>query len=147
MQSQLAAGNLNEIPWTAKLAATHPQTTSDNSVAVTTNIRAVWLIAKADCAAGLAAALNGPLLGFLRSAPGFAGSLVLHAHKEFRSVMVLTFWEQSAQAAQTRWEEFSAVQRLLSPLVDVCTRVQAYEGKMSAPNGRSAFRSNPMNPS
>jgi hypothetical protein len=143
MQTQLAAEASKEISWIAQLAAPQSHSPAEYSAMSTANIRAVWLIAKPERSANLGAALKGPLLGLLESAPGFAGSMVLYAHKESRSVMVLTFWGKSAQAINTCWEEFSAVRRLLSPLVDVCTKVQVYEGEITAANGLSTVRHMP----
>jgi hypothetical protein len=147
MQQQLTADKLNEIPWMAQFAPKNSKIDAQDSGVSTANIRAVWLIAKPNCTASLAAALKGPLIGLLQPAPGFEGSIVLRAHNESRSVIVLTFWEKSAQAIHTRWEDFSAVQRLLSPLVDVCTKVQAYEGEVSIPKDHPPSRSMPANPS
>jgi hypothetical protein len=98
---------------------------------MSTNIRAAGFIAKPESVDDLANCINGPLMGLLRQIAGFSGAVVLRAHKEGRSVTVLTFWKTEAQAMQTCWEEFSAVCQMLYPLVDVCTRVQTFHGIMA----------------
>ncbi|MGH9572013.1 MAG: hypothetical protein ACRD40_00570 [Candidatus Acidiferrales bacterium] len=98
---------------------------------ISTNIRAAGFIAKPESVDDLANCINGPLMGLLCQIAGFSGAVVLRAHKEGRSVTVLTFWKTEAQAMQTCWEEFSAVCQMLYPLVDVCTRVQTFHGTMA----------------
>lgn len=95
------------------------------------NIRAAGFIAKPESVDDLMDCINGPLMGLLGETPGFSGAVVLRAHKESRSVTVLTFWKTETQAMQTCWEEFSAVCQMLYPLVDVCTRVQTFHGIMA----------------
>ena len=94
----------------------------------TSNIRAVGFIAKPTNIHDLTASMKGQLIKLLRQAPGFAGAIILHAHKESRNVTVLTFWETEMQATDTCWEQFQAVRKLIAPLVDVCTKVQTFQG-------------------
>jgi hypothetical protein len=96
-----------------------------------TNIRAAGFIAKPESVDDLTRCINGPLMKLLRQTTGFSGAVVLRAHKESRSVTVLTFWKTEAQAMQTCWEDFSAVCQMLYPLVDLCTRVQTFHGTMA----------------
>ena len=100
------------------------------------NVRSVGFIAKPDKANDLTICMRGPLVKLLRQAPGFTGSMILHSHQERRSVMVLTFWENERQATHTCWEEFASVRALLAPLVDVCSRVQPFQGTFPEANGK-----------
>ena len=108
-----------------------PNGTSGVPNRISTNIRAAGFIARPDSVDDLANCINGPLMRLLRQIAGFSGAVVLRAHRESRSVTVLTFWKTEAQAMQTCWEEFSAVCQMLYPLVDVCTRVQTFHGTMA----------------
>jgi hypothetical protein len=106
----------------------------------TLNIRAVGFVAKPGSIHDLTAVANGPLMELLRQAPGFVNAIVLHAHKEMRNITVLTLWETETHAMRTCWEEFRAVRKLTSPLVDVCTKVQTLQGMLAEPNDRSTNR-------
>ena len=92
------------------------------------NIRSVGFIAKPGSVHDLTAAVKGQLIKLLRQAPGFDGAMLLHSHKEWRNVTLLTFWETESQAMHTGWEEFQAVRNLIAPLVDMCTKAQTLQG-------------------
>jgi hypothetical protein len=94
------------------------------------NVRAVGFISKPERVADLTACLEGPVTGLLREVRGFASAIVLQSHQEGRSVLVLTFWETKAQAMTNRWEQLSAVRELISPLVDVRTKVQTFQASV-----------------
>jgi hypothetical protein len=111
------------------------QESGNGRVFTSANIRSVGFIAKPDKANELTICMRGPLVKLLRQAPGFTGAMFLHSHQERRSVMVLTFWESERQATHTCWEEFVSVRRLLAPLVDVCSRVQTFQGTFPEGNG------------
>lgn len=100
------------------------------TVRITGNVRAVGFISKPGQIPELKTCIEGPLIDLVRQVPGFAGALVLHAQKESRNLLVLTFWEAENQAANNCWEEFSAVRKLLSPLIDICTKVQTFQATL-----------------
>lgn len=97
---------------------------------ITRNIRSVGFISKPGETQELKGCIEGPVLDHLRKVPGFAGLMILHAQKESRNLWVLSFWEAESQAANTCWEEFPAVRELLSPLIDICTKVQTFEATL-----------------
>jgi len=103
------------------------------TVRITGNVRAVGFISKPGQIQELKTCIEGPLIDLLRQVPGFAGALVLHAQKESRNLLVLTFWEAESLAAKNRWEEFSAVRDLLVPLIDMCTKVQTFHATLPQP--------------
>jgi hypothetical protein len=106
------------------------------TVRMTRNVRSVGFISKPGQTQELKTCLEGPLIDRLRQAPGFAGAMVLHAQKESRNLWLLTFWEAENQAANNCWEEFPAVRKLLSPLIDVCTKVQTFQATVPQPTER-----------
>jgi hypothetical protein len=100
------------------------------TVRMTENVRSVGFIAKPGQIQELKTCMEGPLIDLLRQTAGFAGAMILHAHKESRSLWMLTFWETEDQATNGCWEEFTPVRKLLSPLIDLCTKVQTFEATM-----------------
>jgi len=88
-------------------------------------VRSIGFIAKPDKTRELTACLEGPVSTLLRETPGFAGLMVMHSQHEERNLLVFAFWETEKQAAN-HWEEFSSVRRIVSPLVDVCAKVQTF---------------------
>jgi hypothetical protein len=106
------------------------------TVRMTRNVRSVGFISKPGQTLELKTRLEGPLIDLLRQVPGFAGAMVLHAQKESRNLWVLTFWEGENQAANNCWEEFPTVRKLLSPLIDVCTKVQTFQATVPQPTER-----------
>jgi hypothetical protein len=94
------------------------------------NVRAVGFIARPERVAELTACLEGPVTRLLREVRGFASAIVLQSHQEGRSVLVLTFWETKAQAMKNCWEQLSTVRQLVSPLVDVRTKVQTFQASV-----------------
>lgn len=94
------------------------------------NVRAVGFISRPERVADLTACLEGPVTDLLRQIRGFASAIVLQSHKEERSVLVLTFWETKAQAMKNCWEQLSAMRELISPLVDVRTKVQTFQASV-----------------
>jgi hypothetical protein len=138
MQLQVVTEEPHDIPWMME----SPFAASDDrhTAQVTSNIRAVGFIANPERVNDLTVCMKGPLMKLLRGVPGFAGAMILHSHKESRSVMIFTFWQNETQAMRTSWENFASVRNLLSPLVDLCTKVQTFRGTSSETNGRSAER-------
>jgi len=106
------------------------------TIRITENVRSVGFISKPGQIQELKTCLEGPLIDLLQEVPGFAGAIVLCAQKESRNLLVLTFWETEDQAANNSWEEFSVVRALLSPLVDVCTKVQTFQAVLPQPAER-----------
>jgi hypothetical protein len=109
----------------------------------TGNVRSVGFISKPGKIQELKTCVAGPLVDLLRQAPGFAGAMILHADKESRKLLMLTFWETEDQAGANCWEEFYKVRGLLSGLIDVCTKVQTFQATIRRPierhpQGRSA---------
>jgi heme-degrading monooxygenase HmoA len=108
-----------------------------SAIRAASNIRAVGFIAKPESVHDLTTTVKGQLIKLLRQAPGFDGAMLLHSHKEWRNVTLLTFWETEAQALHTDWEDFQAVRKLISPLVDMCTKVQTFQGTLPEMTSRS----------
>jgi hypothetical protein len=136
MYVEVANEKSHDPSWVFDMLYSNAKREPDNGAAFTTaNIRAVGFIAKPDKANDVTTCMRGPLVKLLRQAPGFTGAMILHSHQERRSVMVLTFWETERQATHTCWEEFVSVRRLLAPLVDVCSRVQTFQGTFPEKNG------------
>jgi hypothetical protein len=104
-----------------------------NTVRMTSHIRSVGFISKPGQIQELKTCLEGPLMEALHQTRGFGGAMILHAQKESRSLWVLTFWEAEDQAANNSWEEFPAIRKLLSPLIDVCTKVQTFQATLPQP--------------
>jgi hypothetical protein len=65
----------------------------------------------------------------LKKQRGFAGVIVLCSVKEPRLILVMSFWK-SEKDAGNRWESSAAVLKMVSPLIDVCTRVHTYQAAM-----------------
>ncbi len=104
------------------------------------NVRAVGFIAKPEKTRELTACIEGPVTGVLQEAAGFAGAIVLHSQSDGRNVLVLTFWETESRTAKNCWEEFEEVRGMISPLIDVCTRVQTFRATAPRRAGGSSGR-------
>jgi hypothetical protein len=128
MQVEAIVERGREIPWLIKSERRTGGIVDLHRAQVASNIRAVGFIAKPEVANELARCLEGPLVTLLREMPGFQGAVILHSHKEWRNVTVLTLWKTENQAMQTCWEDLTKVCDLVYPLVDVCTRVQTFQG-------------------
>lgn len=127
MQIEIGTEAISEIPWAIEepFAAMAFGQCADQ---LGSNIRSVGFIARPDAVEQLTRCIEGRVMKLLRGAPGFSGAIVLHSHKESRSVTVLSFWKTEIQAAHTNWETFSAVCDLIYPLIDACTKVQIFHG-------------------
>lgn len=126
----LAIGDLSETQLAGAFWESESFEEGRETIRMTRNVRSVGFISKPGQIRELKTCLEGPLIDLLCQAPGFAGAIILHAQKESRNLWVLTFWEAENQAAQNCWEEFSAVRKLLSPLIDVCTKVQTFQATL-----------------
>ena len=91
------------------------------------NVRAVEFICKPGKIREVHECIRGPIADLLRSADGFSNAMTLHSHGESRRVLVLSFWETEEQARANQWEDSTTARKLVSPLIDVCTRVETYE--------------------
>jgi heme-degrading monooxygenase HmoA len=98
-----------------------------NSGFRTLNVRAVEFIAKPGKIRDLRDGIRERVVEHLRLLDGFSGAVVLASHKEPRLILVLTFWKSEKEASGNRWEKSPAVRKMLSSLIDVCSRVQTYE--------------------
>ena len=137
MYVEVANEKSQDRSWVFDMLYSNAKREPDNGAAfATANIRAVGFISKPDKANDVTTCMRGPLVNLLRQAPGFAGAMILNSHQERRSVMVLTFWETERQATHTCWEEFLSVRRLIAPRVDVCSRVQTFQGSFPERNGK-----------
>ena len=101
------------------------------------NVRAVEFIAKPGMTSRLQAAIDGFLSRFLAGQFGFAGTILLTAHKEPRRILILTFW-RTHEDCSNRWEFAGDVQRVLGPLIDAFSRVRTYQADISELRQRQA---------
>ncbi|HEY6467606.1 MAG TPA: hypothetical protein VIY69_16510 [Candidatus Acidoferrales bacterium] len=127
MQTEISTEELVEIPWTMEepFAA---MAFGRGAGRLASSVRSVGFIARPDAVRELMTCIEGRMMKLLQKVPGFSGAIVLHSHKESRSVSVLSFWKTETQAIHTSWETFSAVCDLIYPLVDACTKVQTFHG-------------------
>jgi heme-degrading monooxygenase HmoA len=93
----------------------------------TLNARAVELIAKPGKIRDLRNCIRERVVEYLKVQDGFSSAVVLTSHKEPRLILILTFWNTEKEATGSRWEKAPAVRKMLSSLIDVCSKVQTYE--------------------
>jgi hypothetical protein len=115
----------NSNPW----EATTPLAPNRNLGARTLHVRSVELIAQPGRIRQLGSCVRGALMDHLTKQRGFGGVIVLSSLKEPRLILVMSFWK-AEKDAETRWECSAAVLKMVSPLIDVCTRVHTYEAAM-----------------
>lgn len=108
----------------------------EKTVRTVRNVRSVGFISKPGQIQELKDCLEGPLVDLLRQTAGFAGAMILHAQKESRNLWVLTFWETENQATNNHWEESCEIRQLLSPLIDVRTKVRTFQATLPKPAER-----------
>jgi hypothetical protein len=96
----------------------------------TLNARSVEFIAQPGKIRELRSCIRGSLMDYLKKQRGFSGAIVLTSHKEPRLVLVMSLWKTEGDAAGNRWESSGVVLKMLSPLIDVCTRVHTYEAAL-----------------
>ena len=92
--------------------------------------RSVELIAQPSRIHELRDCVQGPLMNYLRKLPGFAGVIVLNSVKEPRLILVMSLWNGEKHASSNRWESSATVLKMISPLIDVCSRVHTYDAAM-----------------
>jgi len=90
------------------------------------SVRSVGFIAKPEKTDELIACLEGSVNEILQQMPGFAGSMILRSQSELRKLLALTFWTTEKHATTNCWERRRPVRQLISPTVDVCTKVQIF---------------------
>jgi hypothetical protein len=95
----------------------------------TLHARSVELVAQPGKTRELGSCVRGALMDHLKKQRGFAGVIVLSSVKEPRLILVMSFWK-SEKDAGNRWETSAAVLKMVSPLIDVCTRVHTYQAAM-----------------
>lgn len=93
------------------------------------NARSVELIAQSRKIRELRNCKRGELMEHLKKQRGFAGAILLNSLKEPRLILAMSFWQAEKEASK-RWETSATVVKLISPLIDVCTRVQIYEATL-----------------
>jgi hypothetical protein len=95
----------------------------------TLHARSVELVAQPGKIRELGNCVRGALMEYLKRQKGFAGVIVLSSVKEPRLILVMSFWKAEKDAA-SRWESSAAVLKMVTPLIDVCTRVHTYQAAM-----------------
>lgn len=112
-------------PWEARTALAP----NDALGVQTLHARSVELLAQPGKIDELRSCVRGALMEHLKKQRGFAGVIVLCSVKEPRLILVMSFWK-SEKDAGNRWESSVAVLKMVSPLMDVCTRVHTYQAAM-----------------
>ncbi len=117
----------NSNPWETRTAL------APNSALGTQTLhaRSVELVAQPGKICELGSCVRGALMEYLKKQRGFAGVIVLSSVKEPRLILVMSFWKAEKDAAN-RWECSAAVLKMVTPLIDVCTRVHTYQAAMPA---------------
>jgi hypothetical protein len=114
----------NSSPWEARTALA-PNTLGTQTL----HARSVELVAQPGKIRELRSCVRGTLMDHLKKQRKFAGVIVLCSVKEPRLILVMSFWK-SEKDAGNRWESSAAVLKMVSPLIDVCTRVHTYQAAM-----------------
>jgi hypothetical protein len=115
----------NSNPW-----ETRPALAAQGALGVQAlHARSVELVAQPGKIRELGSFVRGALADYLKKQRGFAGMIVLSSLKEPRLILVMSFWTAEKDAGN-RWESSAAVLKMVSPLIDVCTRVHTYEAAM-----------------
>ena len=115
----------NSSPWEARSALAP----NDALGTQTLHARSVELVAQPGKTRELGSCVRGALMDHLKKQRGFAGVIVLSSVKEPRLILVMSFWK-SEKDAGNHWESSAAVLKMVSPLIDVCTRVHTYQAAM-----------------
>jgi hypothetical protein len=115
----------NSTSWEARTASA-----PNSALGIQTlHARSVELVAQPGKIRELGNCVRGALMEYLKRQKGFAGVIVLSSVKEPRLILVMSFWKAEKDAAN-RWESSAAVLKLVTPLIDVCTRVHTYQAAM-----------------
>jgi hypothetical protein len=115
----------NSTSWEARTALA-----PDSALGIQTlHARSVELVAQPGKIRELGSCVRGTLMEHLKKQRGFSGVIVLSSVKEPRLILVMSFWKAEKDAAN-RWESSAAVLKMVTPLIDVCTRVHTYQAAM-----------------
>lgn len=98
----------------------------------TLNARCVEFVAQAGRIQELRNCVQGRLMDYLKKQRGFAGAVILSSLKEPRLILVMSLWKGEKDAGN-QWETSAAILGLISPMIDVCTRVHTYEAALPDP--------------
>src|ERR1700756_840280 len=129
----------NSSPWDART------TMAPNTLGTQTlHARSVELVAQPGKIRELGSCVRGTLIAYLKKQRGFSGATALSSVKEPRLMLVMSFWKAEKDAAN-RWESSAAVLKLVTPLIDVCTRVHIYQAAMPCfPDAPSPIGATPV---
>lgn len=127
--TEMTVEDPSEISW-GEMLLEGKNFADDQAARAVRNVRSVGFISRPGQIEELKACVEGPLIDLLRQTAGFVGALILEAQKESRNLWVLTFWEAEDQLSNNRWEESQEACEILSPLIDVCTKVQTYQATL-----------------
>lgn len=112
--------------WDARTTLTQSSGTAFHTLSA----RSVELIAQPGKVGELRTCVQSALMEHLKKQRGFAGAVVLNSLKEPRLILVMSLWKAEKYASGNRWETSAAVLAMISPLIDVCSKVQTYEAAM-----------------
>lgn len=90
------------------------------------NAETIEFIAKPSKAIELRSAISDRVMPLLRERCGFINTILLTSQNEPRRLLAITFWKTSEDAQHAMWEEIPLLCELLAPLVDSCSRAQAF---------------------
>jgi hypothetical protein len=120
LQAGVSRNAAQEFPRTFAGRECAPRSTA---VSPAVTALSVEFVAKPQEARGVQAAIPAALAGAFQDISGFAGCLVMVSEQEARLVTVITLWvgddRQKVCRENARW-----VQKLLTPYLDRCLRVQ-----------------------
>jgi hypothetical protein len=115
----------NSDPWEARTGLAPNESLEFRTL----NARCVEFVAQPGKIQELRNCVQGRLMDYLKKQRGFAGAVTLSSLKEPRLILVMSLWRGEKDAGN-RWEMSAAVLRLISPMIDVCTRVHTYEAAL-----------------
>lgn len=118
----------NSEPWEARTGLAP----DGRLLSRTLNARCVEFVAQPGRIQELQNCVQGRLMDYLKKQRGFAGAVILSSLKEPRLILVMSLWKGEKDAGN-QWETSAAVLRLISPMIDVCTRVHIYEAALPDP--------------
>jgi hypothetical protein len=90
------------------------------------NAETIEFVAKPAKSGELRSAISDRVMPLLRERSGFINTILLTSQNEPRRLLAITFWKTSEEAQHAMWEEVPLLCEMLEPLVDSCSRVQAF---------------------
>jgi hypothetical protein len=99
----------------------------EDVLAIKLQARVVEFIAKPERTDELRGLLCKVVTPLFRDRTGFIRSIVLTTYEEQRRVVLITFWSTKERALRDPWEETPMVRELLSPLIDVWSKIRNYK--------------------